>query len=50
MSYITDQLSAKRFSLLQLSSHLVEAERELGEFIHPSRYVRGSDVLDVFGD
>jgi hypothetical protein len=24
--------------------------RELAEFIHPSRYVRGSDVLDVFGD
>jgi hypothetical protein len=24
--------------------------RELGELIHPSRYVRGSDVLDVFGD
>ena len=24
--------------------------RELSEFIHPSRYVRGSDVLDVFGD
>jgi hypothetical protein len=24
--------------------------RELSEFVHPSRYVRGSDVLDVFGD
>jgi filamentous hemagglutinin family protein len=24
--------------------------RELAEFVHPSRYVRGSDVLDVFGD
>lgn len=24
--------------------------QELSEFIHPSRYVRGSDVLDVFGD
>jgi filamentous hemagglutinin family protein len=23
---------------------------ELSEFVHPSRYVRGSDVLDVFGD
>jgi hypothetical protein len=23
---------------------------EFAEFIHPSRYVRGSDVLDVFGD
>ena len=24
--------------------------QELSEFVHPSRYVRGSDVLDVFGD
>ncbi len=24
--------------------------QEFAEFIHPSRYVRGSDVLDVFGD
>ena len=24
--------------------------QELAEFVHPSRYVRGSDVLDVFGD
>jgi hypothetical protein len=24
--------------------------RELGQLIHPSRYVRGSDVLEVFGD
>ncbi len=24
--------------------------RELSEFVYPSRYVRGSDVLDVFGD
>jgi hypothetical protein len=23
---------------------------ELGEAIRPSRYVRGSDVLDIFGD
>ena len=23
---------------------------ELSELIHPSRYIRGSDVLDVFGD
>ena len=23
---------------------------ELAELIHPSRYVRGSDVLDIFGD
>ena len=24
--------------------------RELGQAIHPSRYVRGSDILDIFGD
>ena len=23
---------------------------ELSEAIHPSRYVRGSDILDIFGD
>ena len=23
---------------------------ELGQAIHPSRFVRGSDVLDIFGD
>ena len=44
-------LSHGKANLLDLELCETFSERldELAEAIHPSRYVRGSDILDIFG-